>query len=61
MGHDNFRIENNKLIRSFPIYNINDANSNPTGRRQCLIYGLYPGEAMWQLRIIFRIHSDGNL
>ena len=51
MGHDVFRIENHKLVRIFPIYNQNDTQQNPTGRKRKLVYGLYPGEAMWQLRV----------
>ncbi len=51
MGHDTFRIDNQKLVRVFPIYNKGDTNENSTGGRRILIYGLYPGEAMWQLRI----------
>ena len=51
MGHDTFKIENQKLVRIFPIYNKNDTNQNPTGGSRRLIYGLYPGEAMWQLRV----------
>lgn len=51
MGHDTFRIEGQKLVRIFPIYSKGDTNENPTGGRRKLVYGLYPGEAMWQLRI----------
>lgn len=51
MGHDTFKIEDQKLVRIFPIYNQGDTNQNPTGGTRKLIYGLYPGEAMWQLRI----------
>jgi hypothetical protein len=51
MGHDTFRIEGQKLIRHFPIYNKGDTNGNPTGGRRKLVYGLVPGEAGWQLRI----------
>jgi hypothetical protein len=51
MGHDIFTIENQKLVRTFPIYNEGDTNQNPTGGTRKLIYGLYPGEAMWQLKI----------
>jgi hypothetical protein len=51
MGHDTFKIEDQKLVRIFPLYKQGDANSNPTGGRRKLVYGLYPGEAMWQLRI----------
>lgn len=51
MGHDTFKIEGQKLVRIFPIYKKGDTNENPTGGRRKLVYGLYPGEAMWQLRI----------
>ena len=51
MGHDSFFIENDKLVRTFPVYNKEDTNQNPTGGKRKLIYGLYPGEAMWQLQI----------
>ena len=51
LGHDTYRIEGQRLIRTFPIYNKGDTNENPTGGRRKLVYGLYPGEAMWQLRI----------
>ncbi len=51
MGHDSFIIENNKLVRTFPVYKKDDTNQNPTGGKRKLIYGLYPDEAMWQLKI----------
>jgi len=51
MGHDTFALEDQKLIRTFPIYHKDDTNQNPTGGKRKVIYGLYPGEAMWQLKI----------
>lgn len=51
MGHDTFKIEDQKLVRTFRIYNKGDPNQNPTGGTRKLVYGLYPGEAMWQLKI----------
>ena len=51
MGHDTFKIEDQKLVRIFPIYNEGDTNRNPTGGTRKLVYGLYPGEAMWQLKV----------
>ncbi|MGD8296057.1 MAG: hypothetical protein PVG67_06680, partial [Desulfobacterales bacterium] len=51
MGHDTFKIENQKLVRIFPVYNKGDTNQNPTGKTRKLVYGLFPGEAMWQLRV----------
>jgi len=41
MGHDTIKIENQKLVRIFPIYNKGDTNQNPTGGTRKLIYGLY--------------------
>ena len=51
MGHDTFKIENQKLVRIFPIYNKGDTNQNSTGGIRKLVYGLYQGEAMWQLKV----------
>lgn len=51
MGHDTFKMEDQKLLRTFPIYNEGDSNQNPTGGTRKLVYGLYPGEAMWQLKV----------
>ena len=59
MGHDTFKIEGRKIVRIFPIYNKGDTNQNPTGGRRKLVYGLGPGEAMWQLRIEKSIKLDG--
>ena len=51
MGHDTFKIEDQKLVRTFSIYNEGDTNKHPTGGSRKLVYGLYPGEAMWQLKV----------
>ena len=51
MGHDTFKVEDQKLLRTFPIYNQGDTNKHPTGETRKLVYGLYPGEAMWQLKV----------
>jgi hypothetical protein len=51
MGHDIFKIEDQKLVRIFPIFNEGDTNQNPTGGTRKLVYGLYLGEAMWQLKV----------
>ena len=50
-GHDTFAIKDQKLVRTFPIYKQSDTNHRSTGGTRQLVYGLYPGEAMWQLRI----------
>lgn len=52
MGHDHFQISDDTLIRSFPIYESSDNNSNPTGGTRTLAYRLFPGEASWQLKIV---------
>ena len=51
MGHDTFKIEDQKLVRTFSIYNEGDTNKHPTGGSRKLVYGLYPGEAVWQLKV----------
>jgi hypothetical protein len=51
MGHDTFKVEGQNLVRVFPVYREGDANKNPTGGKRKLVYGLYPGEAMWQLKV----------
>jgi len=51
MGHDTFKIEDQKLVRIFPIYNEGDTNQDPTGGTRKLVYGLYLGEAMWQFKV----------
>ena len=38
-------------MRIFPIHNESDTNDHPTGGTRKLVYGLYPGEAMWQLEV----------
>lgn len=38
MGHDVFRIRNNRLIREFPIYRETDPNSTPTGGTRTIEY-----------------------
>lgn len=52
MGHDTFKIEERKLVRVFPVYNKGDTNAHSTGGRRKLFYGLAPGEAMWQLKVV---------
>ncbi len=40
MGHDTFKVENGKLLRTFPIYADTDANAKPTGGTRTLTYTL---------------------
>lgn len=48
-GHNKFYLENDKLINEFPVYNIDDVNSNPTGGMRKINYLLLKGEASWIL------------
>ncbi|NOQ91330.1 MAG: hypothetical protein GQ552_01280 [Flavobacteriaceae bacterium] len=52
MGHDKFYIEENKLLRKYPVYKKDDSNSNPTGGERVLEYHLKSGEASWVLELI---------
>ncbi len=52
MGHDVFQFSNNTLIRSFPVYLSTDKNASANGGTRKVTYGLFQGEASWQLRII---------
>jgi len=51
MGHDQFAVVENRLVRRFPIYRDGDANNRPTGGTRQLQYRLVAGEAGWRLRL----------
>lgn len=50
MGHDEFRVVENVLVRRFPVYRDQDSNAKPTGGIRQVQYKLVPGEAGWILR-----------
>lgn len=50
MGHDDFRIAGNRLVRTFPVYREGDTNCCPTGGRRTIEYDIVAGEAAWILR-----------
>ena len=50
MGHDEFRIVENTLVRRFPVYRDGDTNAKPTGGTRQVQYKLKAGEAGWVLR-----------
>jgi hypothetical protein len=52
MGHDEFSIKNDRLIRSFSVYKKGDTNAKPTGGIRQLEYELVQGEATWQLKLV---------
>ncbi|MEO6695135.1 MAG: hypothetical protein ABIY50_04955 [Ignavibacteria bacterium] len=51
MGHDSIYINDNKLIREFPVYKNSDQNSASTGGRRKIIYSLKPNQASYELAI----------
>jgi hypothetical protein len=50
MGHDEFEVVENTLVRRFPVYQEGDPNSKPTGKTRQVQYKLHAGEAGWILR-----------
>ena len=51
MGHDQFAVVENTLVRRFPVYKAGDTNSAPSGGTRQLQYKLVPGEAGWLLKL----------
>ncbi len=49
MGHDRFAIEEDALVRRFPIYLDGDTIANPTSGMREVHYRLVAGEAGWPL------------
>jgi hypothetical protein len=50
MGHDEFAVVENTLVRRFPVYKDGDTNAKPTGGTRQIQYKLKAGEAGWVLR-----------
>ena len=51
MGHDEFAVVENSLVRRFPVYLEGDTNSQPGGGMRQLQYKLVAGEAGWRLEV----------
>jgi hypothetical protein len=51
MGHDEFAVVENVLVRRFPIYKEGDSNAKPTGGTRQVQYKLKQGEAAWQMAV----------
>jgi hypothetical protein len=51
MGHDEFAVVENRLVRRFPIYREGDTNAAPSGGTRQLQYRLEAGEAGWVLQV----------
>ena len=50
MGHDEFSIVGNSLVRRFPLYQSGDVNAAPTGGTRKLVYKLLDTGSGWALR-----------
>ena len=50
LGHDEFRVVENTLVRRFPVYRAGDTNAQPSGGTRQIHYKLKAGEAGWLLR-----------
>ncbi|RTQ52427.1 hypothetical protein EJV47_05280 [Hymenobacter gummosus] len=46
LGHDSFRVEGRRLIRSFPIYRPDDPNSTPSGGTRTIVYEMPKKEGL---------------
>ena len=51
MGHDEFAVVENRLVRRFPIYRAGDTNAEPGGGTRQIQYRLNAGEAGWVLAV----------
>lgn len=49
-GHDDFRVVEAGMVRTFPVYKSGDSNANATGGKRQICYKLENGEASWILR-----------
>jgi hypothetical protein len=50
MGHDEFAVVENTLVRRFPVYKDGDTNTKATGGTRQIQYKLQAGEAGWTLK-----------
>jgi len=50
MGHDEFAVIENNLVRRFPVYRDGDTNNAPSGGTRQIQYKLVGGESGWILR-----------
>jgi hypothetical protein len=51
MGHDRFEVKEDRIERTFPVYNDGDANCCPAGGEHTIVYKLVAGEAGWILQM----------
>lgn len=50
LGHDNYELGDDVLLRSFPVYLPGNSNAEPQGGRRTLRYRLHAGESGWLLK-----------
>ncbi|OON70185.1 hypothetical protein [Hymenobacter sp. CRA2] len=46
LGHDSFRVEGRRIIRTFPIYRPDDPNSTPSGGTRTVVYEMPKKEGL---------------
>ncbi len=51
MGHDRISVIGNRLVREFPVFNMGDAASAPSGGYRVIKYTLEKGEASYILKV----------
>lgn len=44
LGHDRFRLDNGRIVRSFPVYRIGDPDNRPSGGMRTMRYGFHDGK-----------------
>ena len=49
MGHDEFAVVEQHLVRRFPVYREGDSNAAPSGGTRQILYTLKAGESGWKL------------
>jgi hypothetical protein len=55
LGHDAFRVDGRRIIRTFPIYRPDDPNSTPSGGTRTIVYEMPKKEGL----IMMVEHRDG--
>lgn len=50
MGHNEYRVEKNLFLNTFPVYESGDPNSAPSGGMRTIEYNLLAGKAGWILK-----------
>lgn len=61
MGHNQFALEDDVLVETFPVYEKGDVNITPSGGEGRIQYSLINGEAGWRLKpVTHRLVTHGG-